>query len=771
MVPTNPNPSKTLDFLPSKRERDSDTVQKEGANGRSMRWSQFFVVALLLTTTSIAGASSSKGVISCSNSNLESLPGNWSLGDQACIRVDLGVHDPGTTLFFDISSDEEIDIFLFPSNTVSVYQNEQSYRLDSVWVSESVFESFSGSGEWHWEVPGDRDSTRWYLVVDNLAHPQDSGEGSQGGQPAEITLDGGVIDPQQFTLSDSIHRVSPGDYSVVHGPFPVDEGTFVEIHARTMEGFPDIFIMTETAFSYYSPSSNWSSSLRIVSADMLQVSNERYLPWEASETNGEDLYIVVDNRPGPGGGGAGNSMVAVTVTVTLTPILEPTISSPTDLDSVDVGSTVTLSALETPNKSHQILDSGYSWDINNDGTPDAKGATIEHVWEAPGNYTVRLSATSVDSRSASNTRVVTVLDTSDPVVSMGVTGQITKGFGEQLVVSATFTDNWGVERLDWLIDGTVVWSNYSVTEPSSTLFLDVSDGYSAGPHTVSLVVVDKSGRNTTEDFQVIFIDVTAPEIAYYESQIEVISGDPIILQIFAQDNESERIDYTWTIEQGTENEIQFNGPQLIYKFSEPGPNTVFCKVENDAGLASYAEILVLVESPETEDGSGLITIAIISVVLFSVLVVVGVYAFNTFVVRRMEKLTEPEAVEGDENPPQPSTQSQMQMWGGGSSSSPFQAPTEMPRRTNQETDLMDLLEVEKTTQETSPKASDSSLLNDLQDTPTKPDPGEMEGTKVRKECEQCSRPFAIVLPKGVEAAYTNCPYCGSEELVSFRHAQ
>ena len=268
-----------------------------------MRWACVFAVFILMTPISSVAASSTKGVISCSNSNLESLPSNWSLSDQSCLRVDLGVLSQGESLFFEISADSEIDILLFPSNTVSVYQNEQTYRMDSVWVSDSVFESFSGEGEWHWNVPSDRDPTRWYLVIDNLAHPQDSGEGAQGGQESEVTLDGGIISPEEFTLSDSIHRVSPGGYSVVHGPFSVDEGTFVEIHARTMAGEPDIFVMTESAFSFYSPSSDWSSSLRILSADMLLVNSERYLPWEASDTDGEDLVIVVDNRPGPGGGG------------------------------------------------------------------------------------------------------------------------------------------------------------------------------------------------------------------------------------------------------------------------------------------------------------------------------------------------------------------------------------------------------------------------------------------------------------------------------------
>ena len=150
---------------------------------------------------------------------------------------------------------------------------------------------------------------------------------------------------------------------------------------------------------------------------MLLVSEERYLPWEASDIEGENLYIVVDNRQGPGGGGAGTSNVAVTVTVTLTPVLAPSITSQTDLESVDVGSPVNLSASTTPNKSGQIPDSGFSWDIDGDGVSDGSGLTLEHTWGEPGNYTVRLSATSVDSRSASVSRTVRVVDMSAPSVS------------------------------------------------------------------------------------------------------------------------------------------------------------------------------------------------------------------------------------------------------------------------------------------------------------------------------------------------------------------
>jgi hypothetical protein len=731
-----------------------------------MRYVSLLVASILLTTTFSVGATSTKGVISCSNSSLDNLPGNWTMPDQTCLRVDLGVLLPGESLFFEISSDSEVDILLFPSNTVSVYQSEQSYRLDSVWISESVFESFSGEGEWHWTVPSDRDSTRWYLVVDNLEHPQDSGEGSQGGQSSEVTLDGGLISPQQFTLSDSIHRVGPDDYSIVHGPFTVDEGTFVRINARTMEGEPDIFVMTETAFSYYSPATNWSSSLRIVSADMLLVSNERDISWEASEIDGEDLYIVVDNRPGPGGGGAGTSNASVTVTVTLTPVLDPSISSQANLDSIDVGELVNLSASGTPNNSGQIHDSGFSWDIDGDGTGDWSGVSVEHLWEEPGNYTVRLSVISVDSRGASVSRTVRVSDMSAPIVSLSVTDMVTKGFGEQLSISGTFTDNWGVESLDWMIDGETILSNYSLTDPTSTLLLQVSNDYSPGQHVISLIVRDSSGMSTQKDTLVNFIDVTAPEISRYETQIEVNYGEPTILQIFAQDNQSEDLDYTWTIGQGSDNEIQFSGPLLVYEFDSEGPTNVICRVENDAGLSSYAEILVIVEESETSSDLGWQIIAVLSVILLVTISVAVFFLYNSAVNRRMSEFSDFE--EEDDTPElPPSPQMQAQMWSRGETSTSFKTPQEVTPSPLPGDEMFDLLDPPLSAREETrvPIDLDESLLRDLQSAPEQINPETSGGTTIRADCSKCSLAFEITLPEGLDSAYTNCPHCGSEEIV------
>ena len=61
----------------------------------------------------------------------------------------LGELEPSKTFDFEISSNNPIDILLFPTNSLEVYLNEQSYRNEMIWQQESVFENFNGDGEWH----------------------------------------------------------------------------------------------------------------------------------------------------------------------------------------------------------------------------------------------------------------------------------------------------------------------------------------------------------------------------------------------------------------------------------------------------------------------------------------------------------------------------------------------------------------------------------------------------------------------------------------------
>ena len=735
-----------------------------------MRLLQIALVAITILCSSFGAISqSTKSVISCASADLDSMPGNWSIDDQSCLRLDLGINSPGNTIFFEISANMDIDILMFPANTISVYQNEQTYRMESVWESDSVFESFTGSGEWHWEVPEDWGETRWYPILDNLDHPQDGGAGSNGGNIAEISLNAGQIPSQLYKLSDSIHRVGSNDFEIAHGPFSIDEGSHLTIHAMTMQGFPDIFVMTESAFSSYSPSSNWSISSRLVSADMLLVSDELFLHWDVSNTNGEEIYVIVDNRPGPNGGGAGTNPAAVTLTISVTPILQPTISSESSLDSVDVGETILLSAMNTPNKSDQFTDSDFSWDFDADGSIETIGPTISQKWENPGNYSIKLSAISADSQSASSIETVRVIDKSDPLVNIESSDQIVKGFGETLVLSGTFSDNWGIEKIEWYVDGTEVFSDsgfnpddISTTEYDSTLSFEITSEYLPGDHNISLHVTDRSGRTSSDEVKATFMDVTPPLITNFQSEMEVMEGDLVLFQMNALDNESDRIEFSWIFNQGTPEQIEKSGPQIFHEFNTTGPRYVVCIVENEAGLQTTAEILVDVSGTQgNSDDLKLLFFFVMVIVMLLSISAVAYWRYNIAVGMRISEISKESQTSQSTDKPEKTADIQENWPSGENSDLAFRPPPQYSAQPKEDDNISEILGVESEQTASSDFPLDELLAGLEFDAEAQTE----EEEEIVRQCSSCSKTFQVTLPAGIDKGVTNCPHCDSEQLV------
>jgi PKD repeat protein len=59
----------------------------------------------------------------------------------------------------------------------------------------------------------------------------------------------------------------------------------------------------------------------------------------------------------------------------------------------------------------------YAWDFDGDGTTDARGAEVQHRYEAPGRHTARLTATDAEGRSATD-EVSVVVGNTAPSVSI-----------------------------------------------------------------------------------------------------------------------------------------------------------------------------------------------------------------------------------------------------------------------------------------------------------------------------------------------------------------
>ena len=756
------------------------------------------------------------------------MPANWNVDDQSCVRVDLGELQPGEIHSFDLTTDLNIDILLFSVNSISVYQNEQSYRSDAIWERNSVFENFNGTGSWHWTVPDDRDPTRWYLVIDNLAHPQDMGGGAQGGSIASVTLDSSPVTPGPFTLVDTIVRLNPGEHSTLHGPFVVDAGTQVRMVANTMEGAPDVFLMTASQVQTYEQGGTAAS--RVQGTDMLLITQDRDMVWLATETyEGEDLYLVVDNRAGPAGGGAGTESIAVTVTLSLTPILEPVIESDVSLDVVDVGSTVSLDARQTPNNSNQIPDSGFRWDIDGDGVDDTTGPFVNVSWPNPTNITIRLTVVASDSRSMSVYQNIEVADISDPEVSIGVSAILDRTYGEDVILSGQVSDNWGVDSIEWLIDGILMRTNSGDDDGATVFTYSFNATYSAGPHIVTMRATDNSGRVSEDTATVSLYDSTPPAIGENPTEITLQIGQTFRFEANASDTESQNLMFTWDLDDSVDtdsdgdsrNDADKFGPSVLWSYDVSGPTTVVCRIENEAGLVSEFEILVNVLSGAETDDSDLTSILIIAGGGMVTLIIVALIGWRVMSNRRLSAMLAEQESEEEENvAAPPSIEEQKAMWGGGVEQPEPQPQNQVfgdfssgmsgstqgissamgePEATEIDPDIAELLqassqttadpnsptvsndllsafedddsvereEVEFSHEDTPPEESSNwEPVDEEDETDASEEEPEISDRTVRQNCSSCDEMFEVTMPSGVDAARTACPHCGSVESVS-----
>ena len=62
-------------------------------------------------------------------------------------------------------ADDSMDVLLFDENSISPYENGQSYH--SYFEEEASFESALGSIDFDWKPPQSSSEKRWYYVIDN----------------------------------------------------------------------------------------------------------------------------------------------------------------------------------------------------------------------------------------------------------------------------------------------------------------------------------------------------------------------------------------------------------------------------------------------------------------------------------------------------------------------------------------------------------------------------------------------------------------------------
>jgi len=657
-----------------------------------MRWSVAAPIALLMLMSTVVPTAiieaeelsdstfqAGPKALACPATNVVILPQMVNLADQACLQVSLGALAPGSLVSIDASVvGNSADVLIFAMNSVGTYLNDQSYRNPSIWEGDASVESLSGDAEWHWEVPTDRQETDWFLILDNLAHAGDDGEGGQGGAESNITISVTFPTMTYWALMDSLQVLSPGSHVALLGPesLTLDTGTQISITALPLSGAGDLFILTESQKDTYLMGGG--GGFWVPGTQMLSISTATTQPWiVTSDLGGQPLYLFLDNEAGPTGGGDGLSELKITVSVTLLPVLTPTISSADDLQSVDVGETVGFNVNSTPNLSNQVDFSLTEWDFDGDGFTDATGATTTTSFSSPDNFTVQATIHGSDGRNSTDSISVAVADSTNPTASILGSDVWQRDVDANFTLTSTSLDNWQISREDWRVDGSLI-SSFTSGQSAFTHSLNAT-----GNHTVELTVVDGANNVATTTVTVVIRDGTKPVVENIVAATSSIQGESVTFTISASDPESSTLLYTWDFDKEvdsdldgvTGNDAQATGTSVSWTFSSAKPTYVTCTVTNDANLSKTVQHLIDIEvDPAAASGLSSAFSSIVPFLIILLLAVLGGGGWLAWNWRKKNLANEALALQQatvveDSEQPEPEREDQLSMYAPASSQS------------------------------------------------------------------------------------------------------
>tara|TARA_S200000501_G_scaffold218920_1_gene205406 strand:+ start:4299 stop:6572 length:2274 start_codon:yes stop_codon:yes gene_type:complete len=720
---------------------------------------------------------------------------SWSLQDQECAVFALGSIVPGDVHLIQFQTDNSVDVLIFSQAGLSVYSNDQSYRTSNVWDEKGTLESLNGTAEWRWTAPLNKSQTNWYIVIDNLDHPQDDDQGSNGGYSAtgSITIEAASI--RSWTLHDMLWSIDTGEGRNIAGPFSFREGTQILIEALEIEGSPDVFFMTNQQKDLYLQ--DYSNDFRISDTDILSISSSSSRSWLVPAVHADqDLYLMLDNTASPTGGGSGSTPARLGVVLSILPILNAEISSSDDLLQVDVGQIISLSTLTTPNDWNQLDPAGFSWSFPEaDCSTLTTGNSVSLCWTTEGQRTVEVTITSTDGRTDSESVDVNVIDSTPPISQILVSGDIERGVGESFTISGQSSDNGEVAKEEWLVDGVIVQTQ---NQSGTSLTYSFDSPTDIGNRIITLRVYDLYGLTSESNITVQISDTTAPITSSISGTQIVNPGESVTFSISANDPESSNLTYEWDIDGSidsdsngvSDDDIDLVGTSISISYDTGGSRFVSCVVSNEAGLTSIETFTVTILNPQVEETSSSISFAMIAIIiLIAILILLAIVAFiwQRSTSRRVaEIIAEQEAEKSDEAPPL-TVEEQSQMYSSrrsndfesiaGMSSSEIQRTS-----TIESSEVLDDLFSEEVEQNIPEEQSESVQIDDVKTSSSSPstlgieipnmstsssleEPINELPTTITTNCSSCDESFEVDLPSGVNSGKTACPHCGSIEFV------
>ena len=591
----------------------------------------YVLIGLLMCSVMIPSVQATEGrdAPQCLSVSESTLSSQVLVVNDACMRFDLGMLQPGDVFEFSITViDDSLDVLVFDESGLQPYLLGQSYRSTYQQVPSTEFAN--GEYEFHWKVPASINAKSWTVIIDNLAHDGDQGEGDQGGVDGGISMSVTQLTDTPWTPHHDLVGIIPDGYlTLLEGTsLQLEEGTTIAVTAWSLEGLADVYLQTESMNANYL---SGQSNVALTGASLLAVDGTSSFSWVVpSALANQPLKLVVDNTDDPDGQGDGSTTVRITIRVQLVPVIQAQFVA--ENTTVPMNTLVGFDAASTPNNLGQI--SQYTWDFdstvdgNNDGDfindVDAIGLNSEAQWTSPGERNVTLTVLGQNSFDRQQ-QTITVDDINNPVpritgttasssTATPVSGGWRIAYANTLVLTCnSSSDDDSISACSWSLDGAPYNQQTTVSFNWSTI----------GEHVVGLTVFDQSGNSASTQVDVRVVDGSIPMIDddNFNPQKSLEEGQIYTYSINANDvyDSASNLRYHWDINPSKDTDQNGNptddpdyiGSNVDLLFDTAGTKTVVVTVfdaSNNTDTRTFT--IVVEESVESSTNFGLVAVVL-----------------------------------------------------------------------------------------------------------------------------------------------------------------
>ena len=216
----------------------------------------------------------------------------------------------------------------------------------------------------------------------------------------------------------------------------------------------------------------------------------------------------------------------------------------------------------------------YDWDFDQDGTIDAEGIMVFHVFPAPGSYSIELTVTDNDGATDSVIHKITIQSGAEPPVARFQFSPSTPAQLASVQFIDTSTDS----------DGIISTWHWDFGDGATSDERNPTHRYEReGTFTVELAVTDNDGL-TDETSQTIVVehkDLIQADFTFHVvdeklHKIRLDAGGSI-------DTMGEIVRYEWDWDGDGIYDTAVQSPEMIHRFEEDGPYQVILTIIDDQG--------------------------------------------------------------------------------------------------------------------------------------------------------------------------------------------